>query len=309
MRYDRLLPIIAKEGLKGTEIETFSYIGGGSFGRVYRGVDKNTGKAYVFKLFLVPDMAEKEANAVKKLGETRAVKFPEIYFIRKRTPDIPVDCVCMEFVEGKNAFTNARMLLASKKEKRRFANEVVTALLKIHSVTSDKFGYIDNSNFDTWLDFYRPYAADIYEKAQNAEKEGKFDAYILKTMTAAYKKFDVIFSEDVTEASLIHGDLNVMNVMVDRKCRVTAFIDPLNSMYADREYELFQLRNLTGDRFKLYDTYKSRYKVSARCDEKCAFYALWNEAMVYLKTGRYTRFIMRAVVKRMKKELKKISAE
>ena len=246
---------------------------------------------------------------MRKLGETHAVKFPEIYFIHKKTQEIPVDCVCMEFAEGKNAFTNARMLLASKAEKRRFANEVVTALLKIHSVTNDKFGYIDNPHFDTWLDFYRPFAADIYEKARNAKKEGKFDSYIFETMTAAYKKFGVIFSGDAAEASLIHGDLNVMNVMVDKKCRVTAFIDPLNSMYADREYELFQLRSLTGDLFNLYDTYKSRYKVSEKCDEKCAFYALWNEAMVYLKTGRYTRFIMRAVVKRMKNELKKINAE
>ena len=63
---------------------------------------------------------------------------------------------------------------------------------------------------------------------------------------------------------------------------------------------------MTGNCFSLYDLYKKKYKVSDKCDIKCAFYGLWNEAMVYLRTGKYTRFIMKTAIKRMKKELKHV---
>ena len=73
-------------------------------------------------------------------------------------------------------------------------------------------------------------------------------------MRAAWEKFDVVFSEEVKEACLIHGDLNVGNIMVGKGYNINGFIDPLNSAYADREYDLFQFDNLTGKRFFLRET-------------------------------------------------------
>jgi fructosamine-3-kinase len=93
--------------------------------------------------------------------------------------------------------------------------------------------------------------------------------------------------------------------MVDDNLIPVAFIDPLNTMFADREYDLFQLKNLTGNVFRLYELYKQKYPVSKNCDIKCAFYALFNEAMVYIKTGRYTRVIMLNTIHNMNKELRK----
>lgn len=75
-------------------------------------------------------------------------------------------------------------------------------------------------------------------------------------MQTAWKNFDYIFSEPVKEASLIHGDLNVMNVMSDKRLNITAIIDPLECKWADKEFDLFQLRNLTGECFGLYEAYK-----------------------------------------------------
>ena len=43
---------------------------------------------------------------------------------------------------------------------------------------------------------------------------------------------------------LIHGDLNIMNIMADKKTfYLNGFIDPCGSMWADREYDLYQLQN------------------------------------------------------------------
>ncbi|MBO5433048.1 MAG: phosphotransferase, partial [Clostridia bacterium] len=65
--------------------------------------------------------------------------------------------------------------------------------------------------------------------------------------------------EEKTNPVLIHGDLNIMNIMADPKTlELTAFIDPCGSLWSDREYDLFQLRNMWGDAYGLYETYKHK---------------------------------------------------
>lgn len=124
-------------------------------------------------------------------------------------------------------------------------------------------------------------------------------------MQTAWENFDYIFSEPVKEASLIHGDLNVMNVMSDKRLNITAIIDPLECKWADKEFDLFQLRNLTGECFGLYEAYKRKYPVSEKCDLKCAFYAVYHEVYCLISTGTNTEIILAAAVKRLKRELKK----
>ncbi len=93
--------------------------------------------------------------------------------------------------------------------------------------------------------------------------------------------------------------------MSDGKLNVTAIIDPLDCKWADKEFELFQLNNLTGNLFNLYDTYKAKYPVSKNVDLKCAFYAVYHEIYCYVSSGRHTESILRIAVKRLRKELKK----
>lgn len=288
------------------DIIALKFIGGGSFGKVYK-ADLNNRKTVVIKLYMVDGIAKKEAESLVLLSENKVIKIPAVYFVEEKSRCFPYDCLCMEYISGTNALFDMKLLLSGKKTKKAFADSVINGLLAVHSIKNDKFGYADNPEYSTWNEYYKPFAEDIYNRAAAANRVGNFDKYILDVMTAAICRYDDIFDKDVTEAVLIHGDLNVMNIMVNKKLLPEAFIDPLNSIYADREYELFQLQNLTGNCFKLYDTYKSKYSVSEKCDIKCAFYGLWNEAMIYLKTGKYTQFIMRTSVNRMKKELKKLT--
>ena len=200
---------------------------------------------------------------------------------------------------------NFALLFKPRKQKERFASAVCDALIALHSNTSPKFGYIENPQYDSWQDFYFPYAQDIMNGAEKLRAEGRLKKYIYATLKALWANYDYIFSDEVKEACLIHGDANVMNVMTKKPFEFVGFIDPLDSMYADREYELFQLSNLTGNAFKLYQTYKSKYPVSPKCDLKCAFYAVFHEVKCYLRNGRYTEIIMRAVVRNAKKQLKR----
>ena len=279
------------------------YIGGGSFGFVYRaGLEKAPGTV-IMKAYRTEGICGREAAELSLLGQDSLIHVPEVYFTFAATEEIPVDFICMERVDGTDCFTDFAKLLRTKKEKAAFADSVTDALLHWHSRTNDKFGLIGSAVYENWLDFYRPFADDILKRARELTAAGKLEKKVLAAMERARNAFDFIFSVKVETASLIHGDLNVMNIMSDRRLHPTAIIDPLESKWADREYELFQLRNLTGDRFGLYETYKKKYPVSEKCDLKTAFYGLYHEVYAYILSGNKVNFILMPLVKRMERTL------
>ena len=140
---------------------------------------------------------------------------------------------------------------------------------------------------------------EVYSAAKQLSEDGQLSPEIVSAMSCARDKFQNIFSQSISDACLIHGDLNVGNIMVGKGLRITGFIDPLNSMYADREYDLFQFNNLTGKRFFLCDTYLKKYGASEKAEQKLAFYALWNEVYCFVKAGTLIPFIMNPLVKNM----------
>jgi fructosamine-3-kinase len=245
----------------------------------------------------------REARELEILGKDSLIKIPKVYFTFSATDSVPVDFICMEYVGGTNCFTDFSKLLNSRKNKEQFADEITSAVHRWHEQTNDKFGPLDNAVYDEWLDYYKPFAEEVLNCARDLVKSGKLEKKVLDAMERAWMKFDYIFSEKVERASLIHGDMNVMNIMSDRRLHPTAIIDPLESKWADSEYELFQFRNLTGDKFGLYETYKKKYPVSEKCDIKTSFYALYHEVYAYIISGTKVNSILMPLVKRMNKEL------
>lgn len=287
------------------QVKDIRFLGGGSFGFVYAAaIDKAPGTV-VMKGFRCAGLCSREASELRLLAKDSAVKVPSVYFTADETPDIPIDFLCMEMVDGTNCFTDVSKLLCSRREKQRFADDVTTALHRWHTQTNDKFGLIGNAVYDSWLDFYRPFAADILDEARRMHKSGRLESRALQAMERGWANFDKIFAEPVPQACLIHGDLNVMNIMTDKKLHLTAIIDPLESKWADPEYELFQLRNLTGNCFKLYETYKRKYPVSENCDIKTAFYALYHEVYTYILTGSRIHWYLPQMVRRFHQDLRR----
>ncbi|MDD4839834.1 MAG: fructosamine kinase family protein [Clostridia bacterium] len=301
---DYISKIVEKQ--YNSKVLSVNYLGGGSFGLAYKVMQDCEPSALVAKAYKVENMHKKEAYALKTLGEHTQIKYPAVYFLNDATDEFPIDCMCMEFIEGKDAFTNFALLFKPKNQKIAFAESVVNSMLEIHSFTNPKFGDIENPSYDNWLDYYKPFATEILETSKKLRDGGKLDGYIVETMEKAYAKFDIIFAEEVKQGSLIHGDLNVMNIMVKKPFTVAAIIDPLESKFADREYDLFQLNNLTGKKFGLYKLYKEKYPVSKNCDIKCAFYGLWNEVYCFIKAETLFKIIMNPLVKNMKKLLERL---
>ena len=52
------------------------------------------------------------------------------------------------------------------------------------------------------------------------------------------RKFDEIFYEQVSSVSLIHGDLNIGNIIV-KDNKVSTISDPMGVMWENRGIELF----------------------------------------------------------------------
>ena len=293
---------VAKENTDKT-VKLVKYMGGGSYGKAVK-VEYADGGAIVVKFMRVEGMLEKETGDLTLLRENCSVKMPAVLFKRYKDERVPVDCYAMEYIDGKPMIYDSALYFASKKKRRAIAEKITEGLHSLHECKSAKFGDTLNPDCDDWLDYYRPFAKSVLDKAQELAKEGKLKKDIVDTMQRAWEKFDIIFEEEVKDACLIHGDLNVFNIMVDKSHNLKAFIDPLNSCYADREYDLFQFYNLTGKRFSLGEVYAEKYGVSKRFYDKMAFYGLFNEVYCYIKSGVLVGFIMRPLVKNMNKRLK-----
>ena len=130
------LPKIAEEQLN-TKLSDIKFIGGGSFGKVYR-CTKSDGETIILKAYHVSGMETTEANQLQILSKNTSVKMPKVYFTYT---DDEIAVMCMSFIDGKNTL-DPSFLLKNKSQKQKFANDVVDGMLQWHSIRGEKFGYL-----------------------------------------------------------------------------------------------------------------------------------------------------------------------
>ena len=299
-----LLPVLPEIILNklNKNADKIKFIGGGSFGRVYKAV-LSDGKVIAVKAYRVQGSQYEEAQQLEILSRNTSVNMPEVLFTFK---DEKTAVLAMSFVEGQNVLSPI-FLLKNKEQKQRFAQAVISGMLEWHSVTNDKFGSLSNPIYDSWYDYYKeekqkPWLAALRELSDN----GKFSKKKLQLLVEATELFNNL-PEENTKPVLIHADLNIMNIMADTKTsELTAFIDPCGSIWADREYDLFQLRNMWGDAYGLYEEYKRRAGSSEFTDFRVAYYASMHEAAMRLKGGLIMPLWEDLNNARLKKEMKKL---
>lgn len=284
------------------QLVKLKYLGGGSFGKVFS-VQLRSQPTFVLKICTVEKMAKNEVQQLVALAKSTKAHYPEVLGFFAKDAEIEFDIFAMEKIEGKSLFSDFILLILPKSKREKIANDIIDSMIETHSVQNEKFGSIDNPSYTDWNDYYKKFAYDILTKSRDLHAENKLDNKILELLEQAWEHYDEIFSEKVQTASLIHGDLNVMNVMVNKKHELSGIIDPLGSMYADKEYDLFQLNNLTGKRFNLYKIYKQKAQTSKNCDVKCAFYALYNEIFCYIKSEILLKPILNPIMKEMRCQL------
>ena len=294
------LPEIVEEKL-GEAVTGLKFIGGGSYGRVFRGTLQKSGEKIILKAYRRKGLQNEEAEQLTILARHTSVKMPAVYFTFE---DEKTAVLAMSFIEGENAM-NPKFIFKSRERKSDFAFQVIDGMLEWHSVKNTHYGFLKNPEADSWKTFYtESFLEPRLEGLQALCRDGQYPEKDLERLITGAQ----IFEKEVAEPDcpvLIHGDLNIMNIMVDPKTmRVNGFIDPLDSMWADREYDLFQLQNMWGDKFGLFDEYKRRVKLSENASFKLAFYGAVNEASCRLRSGASIHFFEKLWNDRLEKAIK-----
>ncbi len=301
---NRLIKTVVPQKL-GAAVASLKFIGGGSNGKVYCVLTED-GRKFAVKAFRIKGAMQKESNQMLLLREHTKTKMPEVLFLYE---DNETALMSMTFIEGKNVL-NPLFVLKSKEKKAKFANDVIHTMLEWHSVKAEKFGDMKNPLYDNWRDYYitekqKPFLDGLSKLADS----GRFSKKNLNLLKEASEIFNNL-PDEAGEPVLIHGDLNIMNVMADpQSLELIGIIDPSGSIYAHREYDLFQLRNMWGDAFGLYDEYKRKCPLSEYADFRVAYYGAMNEASCRLSGGLIMPMWEILCNKRLKKEMKKLKAK
>lgn len=276
-------------------------IGGGYYADVYKANYEN-GESIVLKVYKTKGVAEKEKSSLELLSQYSLASVPTVMWLHKADEDFDKDVLCMNFLKGT---IGGAVFYLSKEKRKKLADSVAENLIAFHNVKSpDGFGEIfSDTRYETFNEYYKVQAEKILEMAEALEKKGQLTPFVTDTLKKAYSQFDRIFYLPVTEAVLTHGDYNMWNILVDKKsCTVSAVIDPFGCLWADSEYDLYQLNNANGVKLGLFESYASKKKLSENCLAKMAFYELFNSVEHYYESGHPVR--KRKMVKRTK-QLKK----
>ncbi|MEG2413213.1 MAG: fructosamine kinase family protein [Clostridia bacterium] len=258
-------------------------LGRGCYGIAYLVQDGNA--KVVIKTYTSENFSIKEATALRLFKEA-GVNSPEVFGVWSATKDIPLNALIMEYIDGKNGEQLGEISL---RQKVAIADSVVDALLQIHA-RCDRLGYGDvekEERCDEWQVFYRQKCEKMLANIKAACEKGEVCRQSLKVFVAAYGEFDKFFVEKVAKPSLIHGDYNMSNIMINNSLDgVAGVIDPICSMWGDREIELFQLDSGVGKDLHLLENYQQKCPQGATYAQKSAFYKAFAEYNHYARIAR-----------------------
>lgn len=259
-------------------------VGGGYYADVYR-VDYQNQDTIIVKVYKSQGIMKKEISQIQLLSKYALYPMPKELWTHSADENFKNDVLAMNYLQGENG-GNAFYLYPSKRAK--LAEQVIDNLLAFHNVhNSEGFGEIEGDKYyKTFNEYYKMRAAAILKMSKSLRESGQLSEHVSDIVCKAIAQFDNIFYLPITEASLIHGDYNMWNVLIDKKnCEVTAIIDPCGCMWADSEYDLYQLNNANGKHLKLFETYAKKKKLSENCRQKMAFYELFTEIEHYYNSG------------------------
>ena len=281
-------------------VKNISRVGNGASGSVYCVTCSGEPEVIAVKVSEHSELMFQEYEMLTFLKKKTASKIPEVYFFEKIEN---TGIIAMEYIDGVSGTDKS---LKFRLGRRHLAESIVDNLLVIQQTHNEKFGPFNNATYDTWQEYYKIFADEIYEFSKLMNSENKLDDIVMKAVELSYNNFDKIFSDNITPPTLIHGDYWMPNFIIDKtSMELLSVVDPFNVMWADPEYELFAMTVGFGKRMKLYEIYKSKVTVSKYCDMKLELYALYSELLWYKKLGSITHSYLKMRSKRLIKQMKK----
>ena len=284
-----------------TSVSSVSLTGKGASGSVYKVMVKNEPHTIAVKVSSHPELMKKEAEMLTFLKEKTLSKIPRVYFYFEKNN---YAFIAMEFIDG---ISGTDKSLIFRPGRKHLAESIIDNLLLIQKAENDKFGPYDNAIYNTWQEFYKEFADEIYGFCIEKSRSRELESIVTEAVELSYKHLDRIFENTTGKPTLIHGDYWMPNFIIDKKkMELKAAIDPFNVMWAEPEYELFAMTVGSGKKLKLYELYKSKVPVSQYCDLKLEMYALYSELLWYKKLGTISHSYLKQRSKSLIKEIRKI---
>ncbi|MGN0772118.1 MAG: fructosamine kinase family protein [Christensenellales bacterium] len=253
-----------------------SEAGSGFYGKVFKVTLPVAPYIVSVKLFDKTEylfMQEREQSLIHSLGMVRIPAVLHTYVNNN------VNALIMEWAEGENL---GDMPLPSASERNTIGWEVVNQAIALHRAANHTYGYVNGKQYNTWQSFYYDLSIEMLARIKKGAEQGLMQKQSLALMEYALSQFDYIFSDEIKAPSLIHGDLNIGNVIV-KGSAVSAIIDPMGVMWGDREIELFQFECSGSDKYDLLEKYFSVNKPSTKFEIKNAYYKTFAEANHYAR--------------------------
>lgn len=257
-------------------------INGGFYGLVFLLKTSKAPETIIAKVYYKTGFMALECTQLNLLRKFALTKVPEIYKMSEKAENGYFDVMFMEYLDGVNG---SQIKNATESEKERLRNQITDNLLAIHSVKNPEgFGELTAKDFaSSWETYYKRI---VEERINFLHSKKRIPKKITETANFLYDNFDKVFSQTVGEASLIHGDYNMWNLMVDPDTKqLIGMIDPMGCSYSDSVLDLFQLENANGNDFGLIDCYMKKTGLGEEIYVKNGFYGFFDDVKHYQLSG------------------------
>ena len=251
----------------GGKIKSMTSISGGCISDAYKLVTNENSTFFLkYNSGSSNDMFIKEANGLKELAKSNAIRIPDVL-------DVAKDYILLEFISSEN-------------KKKNFFEDFGRRFAEMHKYTSDQFGFFEDNYIGSnpqsnipgtkektnWADFY--FNKRILYQLQLAEKLGNSTSELRKRISKLEEKIDEIIGGSNEKPSLLHGDLWGGNYMVDENGDAV-LIDPA-VYYGHREADLGMTKLFGGFSSEFYNAYNETFPLDDGYEYRENIYKLYH---------------------------------
>jgi fructosamine-3-kinase len=265
------------EAKLGSKIKGFSSLSGGCISDAYK-ITMSDGSNFFLKYnpSTSNDMFLKEANGLKELAKTNAIRIPEVLSFAE-------NYILLEYIPtGSKNLPAAKLWQAGK----NFFEEFGRSFAEMHKFTSENFGFYednyigsnpqknipDDKEKTNWVEFY--FNKRILFQLQLAEKFGNSTDALRTGISKLENKIEEIVGDTKEQPSLLHGDLWGGNYMVDENGNAV-LIDPA-VYYGHREADLGMTKLFGGFSSEFYRAYFETFPLEDGYEYRDNLYKLYH---------------------------------
>jgi protein-ribulosamine 3-kinase len=254
------------EGKLGENILSITSLSGGCISNAYRITTQDKTNYFLkYNSAFSNDMFIKEANGLKELIKSKAIRIPEVLEFGK-------DYILLEYINSGN-------------RKKNFSEEFGQQFANMHKNTSESFGYFEDNYIGSniqknipdeqekvdWVSFY--FNKRILFQLQLAEKFGNATEELRRGISKLEDRINQIITTG-DKPSLLHGDLWSGNYMIDENGSAV-LIDPA-VYYGHREADLGMTKLFGGFGAEFYEAYNESFPLEDGYEYRENIYKLYH---------------------------------